>query len=94
MGGAPQSPGRGPGVLPAEDPGQCVRTDVQSRPDVGVVEVEGGGGGVGAGWVQPDILEERRCTTQLLETSPSSTQTITQYLAITPCLTLINNPVP
>ena len=36
---------------------------MQSRPDVGVVEVEGGRGGVGAGWVQPDRLEERRYTT-------------------------------
>lgn len=42
------------GALPADDPVQGLGADVQSSSDVRVVEVEGGGGGVGAGGVQTD----------------------------------------
>lgn len=42
------------GALPADDPVQSLGADVQSRSDVRVVQVEGGGGGVSAGRVQTD----------------------------------------
>ena len=50
------------GVLPADDPVQGLRTDVQGSFDVRVVQVEGGGGGVSAGGVQTDRQVERRQT--------------------------------
>lgn len=48
------------GELPANDPGQGLGADVQSFSDIRVVQVEGGGGGVGAGGVQTDRQVERR----------------------------------
>lgn len=41
-------------TLPADDPVQGIGTDVQSSFDIWVVQVEGGGGGVGTGGVQAD----------------------------------------
>ena len=41
-------------MLPADDPVQGLGADVQSLFDIRVVQVEGGGGGVGAGRVQTD----------------------------------------
>lgn len=41
-------------TLPADDPVQGFGTDVQSGFDIWVVQVEGGGGGVGTGGVQAD----------------------------------------
>ncbi len=56
------------GELPADDPVQGIMADVQGGPDVWVVQVEGGGGGVSAGGVQTDGHVERRQTSQLLLT--------------------------
>lgn len=55
------------GVSPADDPVQGLRADVQSGFDIRVVQVEGEGGGVGAGRVQADRQVARRQTSQRLQ---------------------------